>query len=152
MVGTRACEQVQAIFRRRVATRQGHPLAFQCGLEAHPSNRRRTARPVEGRDVVQRTGPTQVDSDSDTNPVDEALLDALEDDLRIPQRRIRRTRRRASPEGGLASTLELEGDVRCSSADATTVAASSNAVREAHVEFYRICAACQLAGERSRQP
>ena len=40
----------------------GIPMEFSpiCGLEA-----RRTARPVEGRDVVQRTGPTQVDSDSD---------------------------------------------------------------------------------------
>ena len=45
--------------------------------------------------------------------------------------------------GGLASTLE--GDARCSSADATTVAGSSNAVRAAHSEVchsvHRICTA-----------
>ena len=111
--------------------------------------------------MVQRTGPTQVDSNSDTSPVDEALLDALEDDLRIPQRRIRRTQRRVCPNseghhqrGGLASTLE--GDVRCSSVDATTVAASSNAVREAHVEFcesvHRICTDTESSTEEIRMP
>ena len=140
----------------------GIPMEFSpiC-LEAHPSNRLRTARPVEGWDVVQRTGPTQVDSDSDTSPVDEALLDALEDVLRTPQRRIRRTRRRVCSDseghhqrGGLASTLE--GDVRCSSADATKVAASSNAVRAAHVEFcqsvHRICTDRESSTEEIRMP
>ena len=147
---------------REAATTPSHPTPGPiCGLEAHPSNRRRTARPVEGRDVVQRTGPTQVDSDSDTSPVDEALLDALEDDLRIPQWRIRRTRRRVCSDseghhqrGGLASTLE--GDVRCSSADATTVAAYSNAVRAAHVEFcqsvHRICTDTESSTEEIRVP
>ena len=121
-----------------------------CGLEAHPSNRRRTARPVEGRDVVQRTGPTQVDSDA--RPVEEALLDALEDDLRTPQRRIRRTRRRVCSDsegrhqsGGLAS-----------SADATTVAASSTAVRAAHVDIcqsvHRICIDTDSSTEEIRMP
>ena len=127
-------------------------------VEARPSNRRRTARPVEGRDVVQRTGPTQVDSDSDASPVDEALLDALEDDLRTPQRR---TGRRVCSDsegrhqsGGLASTLD--GDARCSSADATTEAASSNAVRAAHVEFcqsvHRICTDTESSIEEIRMP
>ena len=80
-------------------------------------------------------------------PVDEALLDVLEDDFRTPQRGIRRIR---SQSGGLASTLE--GDVRCSSADATT-AAASNAVRAAHVEFcqsvHRICTDTDSSMKRS---
>ena len=155
---------VAATVDREAATTPSHPTPVgipmefspMCGLEAHPSNRRRTARPVEGRDVVQRTGPTQVDSDSDMSPVDEALLDALEDDLRIPQRQFRRTRRRVCSDseghhqrGGLASTLE-------GSADATTVAASSNAVREAHVEFcesvHRICTDTESSIEEIRMP
>ena len=59
-----------------------------CGLrgqrvgEARPSNRRRIARPVEGQDVVQRTGPTQIDKDNDASPVDEALLGCIG---RLPQ-------------------------------------------------------------------
>ena len=126
-----------------------------------PSNRRRTARPVQGRDVVQRRGPILVDSDCDASSVDEAFLDALENDLRTPQRRFQRIRRRvcSDSEGrhqrrGLAS--KLEGDARCSSSDATTVAASSNVVRAAHVEFcqsvHRICTDSESSTEEIGMP
>ena len=66
----------------------GIPMEFSpiCCLEVHTSDRRRTARPVEGQDVVQRTGPIQVDSNSDASPVDKAFLDALEEDLSLKGR------------------------------------------------------------------
>ena len=87
----------------------------------------------EGRDVAARVGPqlsvdpTHVDSNSANPQVDESLVDALENDLQPPRRRFMRRVHFA--------VLSSELEEACPSFEATTVPASSTAVRSAH----RIC-------------
>ena len=100
----------------------------------------------EGQDVAARVGPqlsvdpTHVDSNS-APQVDESLLDALENDLQPPRRRFRRRVHLVSESvahwgtEGRFAVLSSELEEACPSFEATTVPASSNAVRSAH----RIC-------------
>ena len=99
----------------------------------------------EGRDAAGRVGPqfsvdlTHVDSDS-APQVDESFLDALDNDLQPRRRRFRRVHsvsENVSQWGteGRFAVLSSELEEACPSFEATTVPASSKAVRAAH----RIC-------------
>ena len=92
----------------------------------------------QGAEPHLSVDPTHVDSNS-ASQVDESLLDALENDLQPPRRRFRRVHLVSESvalctEGPFAP-LSSELEEACPSFEATTVPASSNAVRSAH----RIC-------------
>ena len=96
---------------------------------------------ADGAQGVHRRDLGAVDTVDDTGRVDEGLLDSLEHDLREPRRR--RTRRRIhcdSDSDGDAhhrwreSPNDSQEEMRASIGEATTVAASTNAVRGARNE------------------
>ena len=93
----------------------------------------------QGAEPHLSVDPTHVDSNS-APQVDESLLDALENDLQPPRRRFRRRVRLVSESVALCTegrfaALSSELEEACPSFEATTVPASSTAVRSAH----RIC-------------
>ena len=114
-------------------------LGVRVGEATNPGpGRRRSDRPVQGRDVTQRTETevaTCVDSDSDaplmSRAVSGQLLDALELDLMqpvVPKRRVRRVFDAGSEEGIVRST---RGRFQALTSDSDV-----DGAREAHEEEF----------------